>query len=225
MPQPAAETDSREQSEAIRRVVRAVLAEEKQTALTNRGTVQQLLDMIKMYWPLILALVSVSVALVAWWKLGVSPMESYREMQQRKRQREYQQELARHHIELGNDFLNVGQPKAAAAEFNHAKELDSYNPDADLGLLKVSVFEPVAEKEYDPEVAQRRIQGVLNQHPNDTHAYAFMGDVFLEIDRKSALRYYDLAIASDKTTLGPTTAKVFWPKKTATATPHLQCTR
>jgi tetratricopeptide (TPR) repeat protein len=198
MVEPPGEASSIEQVEAVRRVVQAVLAEEKQATRADNSALEWLLDAIKTYWPVFVGLVTVGLGLAAWLLLDVSPLDSAKEIAQRKQQHKYQQELARRHVDLGNDFLNVGQPKAAEAEFTQAKQLDSYNADADLGLLKVSVFATVFEQEYDPEVVERQIHMVLQQKPKDTHALAVLGSVYSTIDPQKSSEYYDEAIASDK---------------------------
>lgn len=172
---------------------------EKPTAHPGGRVLKGALDALSKYWQLIVALVSIGIALIGWVGLGVSPLEGMKEIQNRMGQRKSQQELARRHIDLGNRFLDVGQTKAAEVEFRQAKELDKYNEEADLGLLKTSVFEPVVEKEYDPEVAKRRIDAILQLkgHDKDTHALAYLGDVYSNINRERAMDYYERALASD----------------------------
>jgi tetratricopeptide (TPR) repeat protein len=191
--------DSQSYEEALKRVIREILAEQTRAERT-KGSEQSLFDRLAKYWPLIVASFSVVLTLIAWIGLGVSPLESVKEIRQKMKQHENQQELARRHIKLGNDLLCVGQPKAAESEFSRAKELDSYNEDADLGLLKATVFQSVEEKEYDPEIAQRRVQAILDLegHEQDTHALAYLGDVLREIDPQEALADYEKAIASDQ---------------------------
>jgi|KBSMisStandDraft_5_1062788.scaffolds.fasta_scaffold148678_2 Flp pilus assembly protein TadD len=163
-----------------------------------QGAARRLVDNLKAYWPLFVGLVSIGLALIGWATYKVSPLESIREIAHQKEQRRFQQQLSQQHIDLGNDFLNVAQLEAAKAEFARARELDSYSVDAELGLLKVSVFEPVRTDEYDPEVAERRLQAILRQRPNDTHALAFLGDVYTNLDRDKALKYYRQSLASDQ---------------------------
>lgn len=194
---PATVADTK-QVEAMTRVLLEMLDSRKQTVRSNVG-VARVVETLKAYWPLIIAAVSVVLAVVGWISFDVSPFENAREIAHRKQEHRYQLELERRHIELGNDFLNVGQLPAAKAEFTRARELNSYSMEAEMGLLKVSVFEPVAGGDYDPEVAQRRLQAILKQKPNDSHALAFLGDVYRNIDSQEALRYYDQALASDST--------------------------
>ncbi|MGH6826968.1 tetratricopeptide repeat protein [Methyloceanibacter sp.] len=159
------------------------------------GVLTRLADDLRIYWPLIAAVTSIIVASLAWVAWGVSPLDSAREIAHQKQQHNFQERLTGLHLELGEDFLNVGQLAAARFEFERAKTLDPYSVPAELGLLKVSTFEPIAKKEYDPEVAQRRLGAVLRQNPNDTHALAFLGEVYSAIDHAEAHRYLDQAIA------------------------------
>jgi tetratricopeptide (TPR) repeat protein len=189
----------REQFETARGVISTAHIDQKPPPPASRTAFASLLDKATKYWTLMVALASLTLTLVAWVGLGVSPLEGAKEIAQRIRQRENQQELAGRHIQLGNDFLNVGQPEAAEADFKHAKELDVYNEDADLGLLKASILETVMEKNHDPEIVERRIRAVLllKHHENDTQALAYMGDVLSNVDPEEAMSYYDKALASD----------------------------
>ena len=99
MVEPAEELNSRDEVEAIRRIIRAVLAEEKEAARAEHGATGGLLDVIKTNWPVIVGLVTVGLSLAAWLRLGVSPLDNMREIAQRKQQHKYQQELARRHVE------------------------------------------------------------------------------------------------------------------------------
>ena len=51
MVEPAEELNSRDEVEAIRRIIRAVLAEEKEAARAEHGATGGLLDVIKTNWP------------------------------------------------------------------------------------------------------------------------------------------------------------------------------
>ena len=186
---PAAASDIN-QIEEITRVVLEILASRRPTVSPADGGFFELLEKLNSYVALLVLAGSVVVAGVVWVAFDVSPLDSGKEIRG-------QRELTRRHIELGNDFLNVGQLQAAKIEFTRAKELGAYKSEADLGLLKVSVFEPVAAHEYDPEIAQRRLRAILKQKPNDSHALALLGDVNRDIDPEAALRNYDQALASD----------------------------
>jgi tetratricopeptide (TPR) repeat protein len=164
---------------------------------TSRGIAIRLADGLRAYWPLIATGFSVIVGIVAWVGLDVSPLESAREIAHQKEERDYQRQLTLLHLELGNDFLDVGQLDAAKTEFERAKQLDTYNVAAEFGLLKVSIFEPIAKEAYDPEVAQRRLAAVLNQDPNDSHALAYLGEVYREINPALALQYFERASQSN----------------------------
>lgn len=158
----------------------------RQTLMPRTGPVVMLAGGLKTYWAVIAAVVSVVIAAVAWITLHVSPLDSYREIARKKEQQQFQRQLAQQHIELGVDFLNVGQLEAAKAEFAKAKELDPFSLDADLGLLKVSVFEPIAIKQYDPEIADHRLRAILKQRPHDTHALTYLAEVNRNIDQNEA---------------------------------------
>jgi len=82
-------------------------------------------------------------------------------------------------------------------EFISARDLDQYSIDAEIGLLKVSVFEPIKSDDYSPEVADRRLQAILRTNVTDTHALTFLGEVYRGVDKGKALEYYNLALTAD----------------------------
>jgi tetratricopeptide (TPR) repeat protein len=103
----------------------------------------------------------------------------------------------------------VGQIEAAKAEFSQARDLDRFNSQAEIGLLKVSTFEPILKGNYDPEVIDRRLKFILEQSKNDdiqaldknknddTHALAFLGYIHLNIDVAEAEDYLDRSLTSN----------------------------
>lgn len=194
----ASAPNDRDQIETVARIVLQVLTAERNAVSAGREGKPSLLERIRTNWQMLAVLFTVALALIAWVKIGVDPLESARDAKYKKDQRDAQRKMAQTHISLGNDFLNVGQIEAASDEFENAKKLDPYNSEADFGLLKVSVFKPLAGGiDDDPEVAQRRINGILTQKADDTNALAFQGDVYRTIDPKKSLDYYNQAIASN----------------------------
>lgn len=158
---------------------------------------RKIVETARANWVLVLASVSLVTAFLGWIIYGVSPLQPIAEIGYQQKQQRLKEELVNRHLSLGNDFLNVGQLEAAKAEFSRAQELDSYNVEAQFGLLKASAFEPILSRGYDPEIAERRLRLILEARPNDSHVLCFMGDVLRNIDPDSALACYDRAIATD----------------------------
>ena len=118
--------DDGRRAEDIARIFVQMLAAKKEPAAKESPSVWlRWADGIKANWPVVLAATSAAIAAAAWGIFGVSPIESYREIAQRRQQRELQQDLARLHLNLGTDFLNVGQIQAARTEFTRVRELES----------------------------------------------------------------------------------------------------
>lgn len=175
-------------------VVLLVLDKKGREETAKKGILLRLADGIRAYWPLMAAIASAGIAITAWISLDVSPLESAREIAYKKQEREYRQQLTQLHLELGNDFLDVGQIQAAEVEFVRAREIDPNNIPAELGLLKVSIFEPIIGGEFEPELAQRRLRAILERAGEDSHVYAFLGNVYQGIDPEESERYYDRAL-------------------------------
>jgi tetratricopeptide (TPR) repeat protein len=190
--------NDQDQIATVTRIVLQVLTTERNAVSVGNENKRSLFERIRTNWQILAVLSTVALAIVAWVKIGVDPLESAREIKYKKDQRDAQRKMAQTHISLGNDFLNVGQIEAASDEFENAKKLDPYNSEADFGLLKVSVFKPLAGGvDDDPEIAQRRINGILTQKADDTNALAFQGDVYSTMDSKKALDYYNRALESN----------------------------
>jgi tetratricopeptide (TPR) repeat protein len=196
--------------EIVRIVVYTLAAEKEYARVQSENRWKRLADDIKSYWPLIAAVGSLGLALLAWLTLQISPRDSYRQMAERKQERKYQQEMAQRHLQIGVDFLNVNQIQPAKAEFTRVRELEPYNVQAEVGLLKVSVFEmfePTNIDAYDPEIAERRLSANLQQHKDDTHVLTLLGMVYRVFDPKEAEANFDKAIAA-----GPENALAYFQK-------------
>ena len=70
---------------------------------------------------------------------------------------------------------------------------------ARLGLEKASVYD-APDGEFRPHEVKQRIDRILAQHPDDPHAYLFLGDLYaIQDDYTTASTYYEQAIARDPT--------------------------
>lgn len=107
---------------------------------------------------------------------------------------DYQQEQDRKaligdHVKLGEELLDVEQLRAARAEFQAALALDPTDVEANLGLFKARLYEPVAGGDFDPEVAERRLAFLARTRPHDAQVRAYLGDAF------ARFAYYPQALA------------------------------
>jgi tetratricopeptide (TPR) repeat protein len=111
---------------------------------------------------------------------------------------ERRDEMVKHHRELGNSFLNIGQPRAARTEFEHVLRLDPDNVRAETGILKCDPYIPILEENYNLEVQEQRVQFLLEANPNDSHGNAFLGTMLTEVDQDLALQYYERAVKKNR---------------------------
>jgi tetratricopeptide (TPR) repeat protein len=108
------------------------------------------------------------------------------------------EELVRGHINLGTTFLRTDAFEAANSEFEDALNLDPTNPEAQGGLFKVRLFESISRKDYDPSVAEKRLEFLISQDRRDAAAHTFRGDLHLQSGEYDlALREYGTALKSD----------------------------
>ncbi len=148
--------------------------------------------------------ISILAFFIGWFVFAISPFQPLEEIA--FKQSEYrlteQQELIKsemidHHIKLGNSFLNVMQLDAASNEFEEALKLDPLNLSAKKGLFKSELFKPIVEKDYDPEIMEKKLKLVLEENPDDPQAFLFLGEIYSSVDPDLALRYYQTAIEKD----------------------------
>lgn len=149
----------------------------------------------------LIALISVPIG---WSIFDISPLQPLEEIafkQSEYRLKEKQDllrsEMVNRHLKLGNSFLNVLQLDAAKIEFEEALKLDPLNLSAKRGLTKSEIFTPILMNDYDPEVMEKRLELILEENPNDPHAFLFLGMIYTPINQDKALEYYQKAIDND----------------------------
>jgi tetratricopeptide (TPR) repeat protein len=152
-------------------------------------------------WLFFLFVSSILGAIVGWWLFGISllqPLERVAFEQKKYRQEEVALELkdrmAKRHIALADDLLDVGQADSARVEFERALELDPTNADAHYGLMKTRIFIPIDAKEFDLEVSEKRLQLLLEERPDDPHVLTFLGTIYFYADPGQAEKYLNRAI-------------------------------
>lgn len=155
------------------------------------------------HWTQVLLAGSLASALIGWQVYDISLLQPLEELEQKqhvyreaRRRSELQAQAVTQHLKLAQSFLDLGRLALAKHELEAAEKLDPGNPEARLGLLKIDVFEPVHDKNYVPEIAERRLNMILEQSPEDPHVLTFLGDVHSWIDEAAARSYYERAIAA-----------------------------
>lgn len=135
--------------------------------------------------------IALAILHVGPWAVAAKIAADYREAQQRG-------DLIEEHLNLGNRFLGAQELDAARAEFEEALKVEPTNVEAQRGLFRATVFEPIVRRGYDPAIAQMRLRFLLQQDADDAHAHAFLGDVYMEqFDFAQALEQYRAALKKD----------------------------
>ena len=154
--------------------------------------------------PIFLLFLSLFGVLIGWVIFDVSPLQPFEEIAFKQseyrlsaKQESMKSEMVSRHLKLGNTFLNVMQLEAAKNEFEEALKLDPCNLSAQKGLFKSELFLPIMENDYDPEIMEKRLNLILEENPDDPHAYLFLGRLYMDIDYEQALTYYEKAIDKD----------------------------
>ena len=103
-------------------------------------------------------------------------------------------------LAAGDRFLATGQYEHAKEAYQQALTQTWFDTRAArLGLEKASVFD-AADGEFHPIVIEQRIDRILEQSPDDPHAYLFRGDLHATIEAyEDAEKFYAQAIARDPT--------------------------
>jgi tetratricopeptide (TPR) repeat protein len=100
----------------------------------------------------------------------------------------------------GSRFLSTGQFEHAKEAYQQALTQTWFDTRAArLGLEKASVFD-AADGEFHSIMIEQRIDRILEQSPDDPHAYLVRGDLHATIDAyEDAEKFYAQAIARDPT--------------------------
>ena len=169
-----------------------------------KGPVERFFNRLTRNWVIVIFVIGLFTPLIGWLTLEISPLQPFEEIKARQdeytrkaQNLEYRQRMVKRHIDLGNSFLNVGQLEAAHGEFENALKLAPDNSKAHFGKLKAEVFTPIAEREYDPEIAKLKLDLILTEREDDPQTLAFLGDVYQSISTEKALKYYNDAIKKD----------------------------
>jgi tetratricopeptide (TPR) repeat protein len=152
-------------------------------------------------WVVFFAIVTLFTLFMGWALYGTSPLHSLEriahEQQQQDRQEaqaDSKKDIGAYYVDLGNSLLNMGQAEAAQAEFENALEVDPLNTEAHEGALQSDLFMYIQGEDYDKGIAERKLDELLERYPNDTHLWAFMGDVFSYYYNEEALKSYQKAV-------------------------------
>jgi hypothetical protein len=143
-------------------------------------TLVNILDFIVSHEVLFAFALSVLAVLTGKLIFNISPLQRLEEIAYKQRvyrrkaeQETYKKKITEYHLELGNTFLDLRQVAAAKIEFQTVLKLDPINKEAQRGLFKSEIFEPIQEEHYDPEIVKRRLDMVLKDDPSDNMLYYF----------------------------------------------------
>ena len=189
--------------EEITKIVLNVISRLQSTGGKQATQFSRALNWMSTHWVLVLFCLSVLSFLGAWILYGVSPLHPLKriayeqqEYEHNAAQRELTKRMVGHQLALGKSFLDIGQHEAAKREYQEALKIDPANAEAQMGLYKAGVYESI-QGQYSPEVIEQRINLVLSVHPEDPHAYAFLGKLYASIDEDTAIKHYEKARSLD----------------------------
>lgn len=155
-------------------------------------------------WKVFVFLITLISVPIGWFVFEISPLQPLEEIafkqneyRLKEKQNSLRSEMLSRHLKLGNSFLNVMQLEAAKIEFEEALKLDPLNLSAQRGLSKSEIFTPILINDYDPEIMEKRLELILEDDPNDPHAFLFLGRIYTPINPDKALEYYQKAIKND----------------------------
>ena len=159
-------------------------------------------------WPVFVCVITAAGFIFARFRFGVSvfqPLEeiSYRQQAYKKegKSEDFRKRMVQRHLSLGNQLITDFHLPAAREEFEYALGIDPVNTEAQFGLLKTRVFEPIADNDYDPDISARKIEQILDESPNDEHAKLFLGVLHMRLgteqERTIARKFFREALDLD----------------------------
>nr|WP_319490655.1 tetratricopeptide repeat protein [uncultured Desulfobacter sp.] len=146
--------------------------------------------------------ISLIFFILAWVFLGASPLypvkkwaAASRELDAKLAQFEFQEELSRRYLTLGNSFLDSGHLKDAKCAFDQALKMNPNSREAEYGIMKSCLLTDSAAGQLDPEVMGRRIALLEESDPpkkdgdKDAHvAYAKARLLRLQGEKSNVIR-------------------------------------
>ena len=142
-----------DQIEEITKIVLQVVNSQKESNIERKGILTKIFQGItsnRVVFSLFIGIITSVIGLVYF---EISPFYELKEIANRQKNLEYNKKMVHRHLELGYSFLSTSQVDAARIEFDKALELDKYNVEAHFGKLKSEIFIPIANKEFDSEIA------------------------------------------------------------------------
>jgi tetratricopeptide (TPR) repeat protein len=155
---------------------------------------------------LFVILLTIISALIGWVAFGISPFHSLQEIAhnqkdyKRKEERlEFEKKIVDRHLYLANLFMNGMDIDKADTEYEHVLKLDPDNIEAHLGKLKTEVFLELKKEDYNPEITEMRLRLLQRERPDDPHIFTLLGAINSNVNKDSAIHFYEKAIAKDST--------------------------
>jgi len=171
------ESAERQRTEEIVGIVLTVIDEQQAASKKPANRFIRVLDWLSGHWVIATFLLSLLAAAAAWSIYGVSPLQPLEEIANRQakyqdeaKKDQYKKRMVERHLQLGKSLLNVEEYAAARQEYQDALKLDPANPQAELGLFKADIYNTLQDQ-YNPAVIEQRIRFILQENPNDPHAY------------------------------------------------------
>lgn len=153
---------------------------------------QRLNQILTTYQFLFTIIIGILTVLYVQWVFDVSPFENQKNTSTNKK-------LAEFYQQLGDSLMNAGNYQESEKAFKAAIVLQPNNAKAIYGLTKIQVFNPgEGEKYYDPEIADDKIDYLIEQFPDNADLYYFKGANALDrLDFDEQKKWLEKSIALD----------------------------
>ncbi|MCL5994993.1 MAG: tetratricopeptide repeat protein [Chloroflexi bacterium] len=137
--------------------------------------VKKLTEFVLSYWAMLSFLMALATVAYVQMEFGVDYFETYRNISATKK-------LGTFYRDLGERMMVYGEWESAKAAYQSALDLNPNDAEAALGTVKAQVFVPLeGQKNIPYDVANAKLDFLLERYPNDYQVYFLKGFSYLSI--------------------------------------------